>query len=164
MKKNFALLLLALCFFCFAIKSNAQWNLTGNSNATASSVLGTTNAVPLSLYTNSLPRLAIDQNGKVSINGPQALGVLTVQTIYTQPAATWVSAGTPLFTGFGQNAVGNADLILSMASNILNARPVFVGRRSRGTLSVPSKVIPNDQLMSFVASGFDGNSFKTVLQ
>ena len=66
MKKITTTLLAAIALIC-ATKTNAQWNLTGNSNATATSVLGTTNAVPLRLATKNTPRLIIDTLGKVGI-------------------------------------------------------------------------------------------------
>ena len=45
--------------------ANAQntspfWSLAGNSNTTATSKLGTTNAKPLKLVTNNQPRVIID--------------------------------------------------------------------------------------------------------
>lgn len=45
----------------------AQWNLTGNSNATLSSKLGTTNSIPLLFFTQNLERICIDTLGKVGI-------------------------------------------------------------------------------------------------
>ena len=132
MKKIFTLSLFAvLFFFCFATKSNAQWQLTGNANATASSFLGTTNAIPLNLTTNNVSRLVIDANGKIGIGTSTPINILTVKGAGSTPAPTWVAAGAPLFVGFGENAVGNADYILAMASTSNNGRPVFVGRRSR---------------------------------
>jgi hypothetical protein len=45
-----------------------SWNLTGNSNATATSKLGTTNAKPLSLTTNNQTRFFIDATaGNISV-------------------------------------------------------------------------------------------------
>jgi hypothetical protein len=54
--------------------TNAQsWNLTGNSNASSSSKLGTTNSVPLRLYTNNSERMRIDASGNAGI-GTTSLG------------------------------------------------------------------------------------------
>jgi Chaperone of endosialidase/Secretion system C-terminal sorting domain len=49
--------------------ANAQvnWNLTGNTNATSTSILGTTNALPLRLTTNNKTRIFIDPSGRVGI-------------------------------------------------------------------------------------------------
>ena len=87
-------------------------------------------------------------------------GILTVKGAGSVPAATWVAAGAPLFTGFGETAVGNADYILAMASTSNNGRPVFVGRRSRGTLAAPTVLANNDFIMSLLASGYDGAAFQ----
>ena len=160
MKKNFTPLLFALCLFFFAMKSNAQWNLTGNNNAIASSILGTTNAIPLNITTNNVQRMVIDANGKIGIGTSTPINILTVKGAGSTPAPTWVAAGAPLFVGFGENAVGNADYILAMASTSNNGRPVFVGRRSRGTLAVPTAMANNDFIMSMLASGFDGAAFQ----
>ena len=85
---------------------------------------------------------------------------LTVKGSGGVPAGTWVSAGAPLFVGFGEQNIGNADYILNLASTLTNARPVFIGRRSKGTLAAPSSVANNDFLMSFLTSGYDGTSFQ----
>lgn len=85
---------------------------------------------------------------------------LTVQASGSVPSANWVSAGTPIFNGFGEQAVGNADYILSMASSFFNARPVFIGRRAKGTLAAPLVVANNDFLSSFLVSGYDGANFQ----
>jgi hypothetical protein len=44
-----------------------SWNLAGNSDATSSSKLGTTNAIPLGLFTNNLERMRIDTAGRIGI-------------------------------------------------------------------------------------------------
>lgn len=87
-------------------------------------------------------------------------GTLTVKGSGGTPTASWVSAGAPLFVGFGETAIGNADYILNMAAAAANARPVFIGRRSRGTLAAPTVVANNDFMMSFLTSGYDGASFQ----
>ena len=87
-------------------------------------------------------------------------GMLTVKGAGSVPAASWVAAGAPLFTGFGETAIGNADYILAMASTSNNGRPVFVGRRSRGTLAAPTALVNNDFIMSMLASGYDGAAFQ----
>ena len=160
MKKQLLTPLMAFLFLAVAMKSDAQWNLTGNSNATASSVLGTTNAIPLNLTTNNVQRLVIDANGKIGIGTSTPINLLTVKGTGSTPAASWVAAGAPLFVGFGENAVGNADYILALASTSNNARPVFVGRRSRGTLATPTAMVNNDFIMSMLASAHDGTAFQ----
>ena len=160
MKKLLLPSLLAFFFFAVAMKSEAQWNLTGNANATATSILGTTNAIPLNLSTNNIQRLVIDANGKVGIGIAAPPNVFSVKGSGGVPSAVWTNAGAPLFTGFGEQTVGNADYILSIASSLANARPVFIGRRARGTLAAPTVVSNNDQIMSFLSSGYDGTGFQ----
>src|SRR5689334_3646559 len=116
------------------------WSLSGNSNANAASKLGTTNSIPLRLLTNNVERMRIDPAGKVGIGTTAPNGKLTVFGSGSNPAASWVTSGIPIFAGFGENVAGNADHILAMASNAPNARPVFLGRRSRGTLNAPAAV------------------------
>ena len=160
MKKIFTQTVAVLCFFCFATKSNAQWQLTGNANATATSILGTTNAIPLNLTTNNATRMTITSAGRVGIGTTTPPNIFTVKGAGSTPAASWVSAGAPLFVGYGETAVGNADYILSMASTSNNGRPVFVGRRSRGTLALPTTMASNDFIMSMLASAYDGSVFQ----
>ncbi len=76
------------------------------------------------------------------------------------PTASWINAGTPPFVSYAENAVGNGDHIVTMASNLSGARPVIIGRRSRGTLAVPTAVGNNDYLYSNLVSGFDGTAFQ----
>lgn len=138
----------------------SQWNLTGNSNATSTSVLGTINSVPLNLITNNLNRMTISANGRIGIGVNNPVNILSVQGSGGIPAPSWVNSGAPLFTGFGEQTIGNADYVLSMASTLFNARPVFIGRRAKGSLTTPTAVANNDYLMSFLSSGYDGNSFQ----
>ena len=79
MRKFQQILLATLLFFACSTHSNAQWNLTGNSNVTNSNFLGTTNSVPLQLATKSVTRLTIDSNGKVGIATAPALSLLTYE-------------------------------------------------------------------------------------
>ncbi len=44
-----------------------NWVITGNNNTTPFSKLGTTNFIPVSLYTNNTERIRIDEAGKVGI-------------------------------------------------------------------------------------------------
>ncbi len=159
MKKITATLLAMIALIC-AKTTNAQWSLTGNSNAISTSLLGTTNSVPLRLATKNTPRLVIDTLGRVGIGTTNPVNILSVKGSGGTPAPAWVNSGNPLFTGFGEQTVGNADYVLSMASSLANARPVFIGRKSKGTLAAPTVVANNDYLMSFLSSGYDGSSFQ----
>ncbi len=123
MKKQLLTPLLTFFFFAVAMKGNAQWNLTGNATATATSILGTTNTVNLQLATRNLTRMVIDSNGKVGIGIAAPPNVFSVKGSGGVPAAVWVSAGAPLFTGFGEQTVGNADYILSINRFIFGQCP-----------------------------------------
>ena len=101
MKKIFTQTVAVLFLFCFAMKSNAQWSLTGNNNASVSSILGTTNSVPLSMYTKNTKRFTIDTLGRVGIGTSAPINILTVKGTGSTPTASWVTAGAPLFVGFG---------------------------------------------------------------
>lgn len=114
-------------------------------------------------WLNSGTNIYNTNTGKVGIGtGTTTVptGLLTVKGAGSVPASAWVNAGAPLFAGFGETTVGNSDYILSMASAAANARPVFIGRRSRGTLAAPTVVSNNDYLSSFLVSGFDGSAFQ----
>ncbi len=152
--------LTAIILFAFGMNSYGQWQLTGNANATSASVLGTTNAIPLSLVTKNTKRLVIDTLGRVGVGTSLPVNILTVKGAGSTPIASWANAGAPLFVGFGETTVGNADFILGMGAAAANARPVFIGRKSRGTLAAPGAVVNNDQLMSFLSSGYDGSAFQ----
>src|SRR3982751_1679213 len=65
MKEKIALILsfVGLLLLLNSQTASAQsWNLTGNSNATANSKMGTTNAIPLQLTTNNKIRVYVDAN------------------------------------------------------------------------------------------------------
>src|SRR5258706_12907196 len=69
MKKIFSLLtfLSALLIYGNAQNTSPYWSLAGNSNATTSSKLGTTNAVSLRFLTKNSERMRIDTLGRVGI-------------------------------------------------------------------------------------------------
>ncbi|MFL5787525.1 MAG: tail fiber domain-containing protein [Flavisolibacter sp.] len=71
----FTLSTLLISFGSFA----QSWNLTGNNNATPTSILGTTNSVPLRLFTKNLPRITIDTFGFVGINSAHPVSTLDVR-------------------------------------------------------------------------------------
>ena len=132
------------------------WSTSGNSNATTSSKFGTTNSIPLRMFTNNAERMRIDADGKIGIGTTLPKGKLSIQSSGGTPASIWVTSGVPIFAGFGENTAGNADHILAMASNTPSARAVFLGRKSRGTLNFPTAVQNNDYILSIFASAYDG--------
>ena len=135
-KKLTAFIVLAMMF---SATTQAQWAASGTNIYNTN-----TGKVGIGTSTTTIPS-----------------GFLTVKGAGSVPLASkWVPAGAPLFTGFGETSVGNADYILAMASTSNNARPVFVGRRSRGTLAAPTVLANNDFIMSMLASGYDGTAFQ----
>ncbi len=65
-------LLTVITFTCtttlLAQNTSPFWSLAGNSNATAASKLGTTNAVDVGLFTNNLDRMHLTSAGLVGVN------------------------------------------------------------------------------------------------
>lgn len=141
--------------------SFGQWQLTGNSNATSTSVLGTTNAFPLNLVTKNLSRIFIDTSGRVGIGTTSPANIFAVKTSGGTVSGKFAIGGSALFMGYGENAVGNSDHILNMASNIYNARPSLILKRARGTLSIPTAVATNDFVGTIGGTAFDGNNFQS---
>jgi len=72
--------MLALLTAAMAQNSSPYWSLAGNSGASATSKLGTTNAIPLRLLTNNIERLRITPNGAIGIGtvGPAASAKLDI--------------------------------------------------------------------------------------
>lgn len=67
----------AIVAYLFIASAHAQnnspyWSLQGNSNAASSSKLGTTNAIPLKLFTNNKVRMFISTTGTVNIGNGNA--------------------------------------------------------------------------------------------
>ncbi|MFL5787767.1 MAG: tail fiber domain-containing protein, partial [Flavisolibacter sp.] len=77
MKKSL-LFILSTLFISFGAFAQS-WNLTGNNNATPTSILGTTNSVPLRLFTKNAVRLTIDTFGFVGINSAHPVSTLDVR-------------------------------------------------------------------------------------
>ena len=162
MKKFF---LLITIISVFSLSGNGQntspyWSLAGNSNASPSSKLGTTNNTSLRFYTNNLQRMIINSAaGFVGIGNPSPVNILTVQSGGSVPLTGWLSGlNSPVFVGFGETV--SSELLLAGASNIVSNRAVFQGRRARGTLAAPLVVKRNDYLASLLAYGYDGGTFQ----
>jgi hypothetical protein len=103
-KQSFAIMALVAAIVCESQTTNAQsWNLTGNSNATTSSKLGTTNAMPLRLMTNNQPRLYIDATGNIAV-GPGGNGTDPRYRLYVSSASG--AAGSIWGDGGSNNNIG----------------------------------------------------------
>jgi hypothetical protein len=78
MKKSLLLLhviAVANCFLTvslYAQNTSPYWSLAGNSNATTSSKLGTTNSIPVRIFTNNKVRLYVSTGGTVNIGNGSA--------------------------------------------------------------------------------------------
>ena len=162
MKKKFMLLVIAttsIILTSFHIAFAQSWNLAGNNNATGASKLGTTNSVPLKLFTNTSERMRINTSGKVGIGITNPLNILTVKSGGSTPTALWLNGlNSPVFVGFGETV--SSEFLLAGASNTFNNRAVFQGRRSRGTLAAPLVVQDDDYISSLLASAYDGSTFQ----
>src|SRR4051794_10838194 len=90
-----------------------SWNLTGNSNATSSSKLGTTNSIPLRLVTNNAERIRITPSGNVGIGTDSPTVRFEVRRS---------DGGNPLFAKFTNAATtGDRSTLISMQNGDGNA-------------------------------------------
>jgi hypothetical protein len=161
MKKKFILLLSGFLALGLNMAFAQSWVITGNNNTTALSKLGTTNFIPVGLYTNNQQRVHIDENGRVGIGNNAPVNILTVQSSGGTPVGSWMDGlGTnPIFDGFAQSQ--SSEFVLSTASNVSGGhRSLIQGRRARGSLATPSVVLNGDFLASILASGYDGTTFQ----
>lgn len=82
MKNNYLLAVLVV-FILSTMQATAQsWTITGNTNATNTSVLGTKNTFPLRLIVNNLERVLVDADGRVGVGttAPDASAILDVSS------------------------------------------------------------------------------------
>ena len=100
-------------------------------------------------------RLRIDHSGNVGIATSTPSAKLHVSNDDVTVNAGLISGTAPTSLVSGNGTTINSTIVAGSSS--FN-RPVFQGRRSRGTLTAPSAVINNDYIMSFVASGYDGSA------
>ena len=100
-------------------------------------------------------------NNRLGINTASPSQRLTVIGVAsTAPTnSTWISSGSPIGSFYGEGAIGNMDFFIGGASSTALSRPVLVGRKSGGTLAVPTALAIGDSVFSFLSSGYSGTQF-----
>jgi hypothetical protein len=94
----FVTALLAVVVLGNAQNTSPYWSLAGNSNATSSSKLGTTNAINLRIFTNNLERIRVTTSGLVGINTTAPNSRLHINSITGQnPLRCQVNGVTKFF-------------------------------------------------------------------
>lgn len=58
--------------------ASSMWSLSGNSTATATSFLGTTNTQPIVFKTNNVERMRLNTNGSLALNDPTSTNALVI--------------------------------------------------------------------------------------
>src|SRR6185503_21204658 len=81
-----------------AQNTSPYWSLAGNSNATSSSKLGTTNGINLRIFTNNAERIRVTTSGLVGINTTAPNSRLHINSITGQnPLRCQVNGVTKFF-------------------------------------------------------------------
>jgi hypothetical protein len=126
--------------------ARVQGNLTTNLTAGSVPFIGASGLLSQNntnlFWDNTNKRLGIGTNAP---SNTITLGVMPAVSLQ-QSAATFYSA-----------LEGPSNIFsLASSSNITLNRPVFAGIRSRGTLLLPSEVLANDSILTFLSIAFDG--------
>ncbi|MFL5788349.1 MAG: hypothetical protein ACJ748_09875, partial [Flavisolibacter sp.] len=117
-----------------------SWNITGNSNATPTSILGNTNAVPLRLFTKNVARIVIDTFGFVGINSAHPVSTLDVR-------------GTQFLSG--QLKFGTGAHNIQFANPTATANKPMLLMFTAGPINPPRMVISHSTTLSNVGLQFD---------
>jgi len=104
-------------------------------------------------WDNTNARLGIGTNAPF-----QRLSVFGTTTT-TPNNATWITAGNPIGSFYGEGDAGNMDFFIGGASTTISSRPVLIGRKSAGTLASPTALVNGHTIFSFLSSGYSGTSF-----
>jgi hypothetical protein len=132
-----ALLSAVLC--TQAQNTSPYWSLVGNSNATTSSKLGTTNAIPLRLLTNNVERLRVDATGKLGVGTTAPAAPFDLRS--TSGLLARFNGGSQMFMGLYENSTQRG-YIGSFAGN---AQDVDFGTNTAntsGSVHLTTKAIP----------------------
>ncbi len=161
MKRILFFVQIAVCCVASLVaqKTSAQSWLTAGNTLVGGETLGSLNNQPVNIVTNSTSRLFISGAGKVAVGTTTPVGFLTVKGNGSSPSSVW-GAGFLYSQALVKTTQGAADFLLSLASDLSGARPIFLGRRARGTLAAPTVPLLNDYLSSFIGSGYDGTAFQ----
>lgn len=132
----------AFCpFLLVAQNSSPYWSLAGNSNATSTSKLGTTNAINLRVLTNNVERIRVlASNGNVGIGTTVPITRLDVSTT-TQQVARFNSTYPKMYLAFYKNGASKGYI----GSNSGAANDVDFGtisNNSTGKLHLTIKAVP----------------------
>ncbi|MGY3215092.1 hypothetical protein [Mucilaginibacter sp. HD30] len=129
-------IILSALALAFALPSFAQWSYGTGTIYTTSDKLGIGISSPTT---------------KFGVQG--TVGAST-------PAANWTSTGDIGAVVYSEGE--NKAVLNAVAASSATLRPVFFGRRSRGTLASPTALQNNDQILSFLSSGYDGSNFQNA--
>jgi hypothetical protein len=114
--------------FIYNLSAQSSWSIIGNSNASVSSKLGTTNAVALKLYTNNSARLTIlGSNGYVGIGIATPTSMLAINAP-ASPLRININNATKLF----MNSAGGLSVGSGSSDAPQNGLYVY-GRTGMGT-------------------------------
>jgi hypothetical protein len=118
--------LLFLCTFLHSQNISPFWSLSGNSNSTSSSKLGTTTAIPLRIMTNNLERMRITPTGSIGIGTSTPASKLTVNIPSGSPLRAQVGGVTRFFVN-GNGGVSIGQPVAAPAGGLYVAGLVGIG-------------------------------------
>jgi hypothetical protein len=111
MRKSQHFLLTAFSFALLSFQAaKAQntapsWSLAGNSNATSTSKLGTTNTVNLRILTRNIERMRIDTSGRVGIGTSTPVALLDLRSTAVGELARFDGGASYMYMGLYENSV-----------------------------------------------------------
>jgi hypothetical protein len=127
--KRYLLFIPSLFFLCTSVESqntSPYWSLSGNSNASSSSKLGTTTAIPLRIMTNNLERIRITPTGSIGIGTSTPASKLTVNIPSGSPLRAQIGGVTRFFVN-GNGGVSIGQPVAAPAGGLYVAGLVGIG-------------------------------------